>query len=281
MHMCIYLGIYVGKFWKFHSNNVICIELLACNKTGVDRNEYNLHYTFPLAPLDFLLVQQILGHIILHDFPMYHIPCYKRYFLYVCLLCCIYMYCMATKRIHCHCHCHCPHLFTFGSWDGDSNEGLKINFELDIKQFRDTLFLRMSVWFSDLLCVLPTLPYYHNLAGFRSKSQLPKSTQKKTLSYRTCRYNKWRSEYKRDVFFVLFHVGYTFDGFDYAFWFYQILLSNIIDSHEPVKRKRTVENPLASMNSRSRKEYLKKPMLRKNILNIYFNMHGKNVKDIT
>ena len=35
-----------------------------------------------------------------------HSNCYKKYSLYVCLLCCIYMYCMAIKLIHCHCHCH-------------------------------------------------------------------------------------------------------------------------------------------------------------------------------
>ena len=46
---------YVGRFWKFHSN-VICIELMACNKAGVDRNEYKLHYTFSPSTFDFLLV---------------------------------------------------------------------------------------------------------------------------------------------------------------------------------------------------------------------------------
>ena len=45
----------------------------------------------------------------MHDFPMYYyIPnVIKKYSLYVCLLCCVYMYCMAIKLIHCHCHCHC------------------------------------------------------------------------------------------------------------------------------------------------------------------------------
>ena len=30
----------------------------------------------------------------------------RLYFLHVRLLCCIYMYCVAIKRIYCHCHCH-------------------------------------------------------------------------------------------------------------------------------------------------------------------------------
>ena len=60
MYIYIYLDMYVGRFWKFHSN-VICIELMACNKAGVDRNEYKLHYTFPLAPLIFYLYNRYWG----------------------------------------------------------------------------------------------------------------------------------------------------------------------------------------------------------------------------
>ena len=54
-YVYIYLDIYVGRFWKFHSS-VICIKLMACNKAGVDRNEYNCTAAFPLAPFNSLLV---------------------------------------------------------------------------------------------------------------------------------------------------------------------------------------------------------------------------------
>ena len=50
MYIYIYLDIYVGKFWKFHSS-VICIELMACNKAGVDTNEDKLHCTFSPSTL--------------------------------------------------------------------------------------------------------------------------------------------------------------------------------------------------------------------------------------
>ena len=49
-YVYIYLDIYVDRFWKFHSD-VICIELMASNKAGVDRNEYKLHCTFSPSTL--------------------------------------------------------------------------------------------------------------------------------------------------------------------------------------------------------------------------------------
>ena len=112
MHMYAYLGIYVGSYWKFHSNNVICIELLACNKAGMDRNEYNLHRILsPCTLWFFTCITDIWAHkpwllasFAMHNFPMYHIANVAKNVLYVCLLCCIYMYCVAIKLIHCHCH---------------------------------------------------------------------------------------------------------------------------------------------------------------------------------
>ena len=109
-YVYVYLDIYVGRFWKFHSN-VICIELMACNKAGVDRNEYKLHCTFFPSTLSifFTCITDIGAHkpwlvapFTMHDFPMYYIPNVTKNSSYVCLLCCIYMYCMAIKLIHCH-----------------------------------------------------------------------------------------------------------------------------------------------------------------------------------
>ena len=82
---------------------------------------------------------------------------------------------------------------------------------------------------------------YHNLVAFSTKLHLPRLAQK-VISYRS---NKHFDEeiYKRDISFAPFHVGYIFDEFDDTFWFNQTLLSNVIDSHAPVKRKRTVKKP--------------------------------------
>ena len=81
IYIYIYLDIYVGRFWKFHSN-VICIELMACNKVGVDRNEYKLHCTFSPSTLWFVTCitdigahkPWLLAPFAMQDFPMYYIP---------------------------------------------------------------------------------------------------------------------------------------------------------------------------------------------------------------
>ena len=110
---------------------------------------------------------------------------------------------------------------------------------------------------------------YHNLVAFSTKLHLPRLAQK-VISYRS--YKHFDEEiYKRDISFAPFHVGYIFDEFDDTFWFNQTLLSNIIDSHAPVKRKRTVKKPLPCMNSRLRKECHRKSMLR----NKYFKYRSK------
>ena len=110
---------------------------------------------------------------------------------------------------------------------------------------------------------------YHNLVAFSTKLHLPRLAQK-VISYPS--YKHFDEEiYKRDISFAPFHVGYIFDEFDDTFWFNQTLLSNIVDSHAPVKRKRTVKKPLPCMNSRLRKECHRKSMLR----NKYFKYRSK------
>ena len=100
-YLHINLDICVDRFWKFHSN-FICIELMACNKAGVDRNEYKLHCSFSPSTLWFFTCTTdigahkpwLLAPFAMHGFPMYYIPnvTIKYHFLiYVCLLCCMYV----------------------------------------------------------------------------------------------------------------------------------------------------------------------------------------------
>ena len=111
---------------------------------------------------------------------------------------------------------------------------------------------------------------YHNLVAFSTELHLARLAQK-VISYRS--YKRFDEEiYRRDISSAPFHVGYIFDDFDDKFWFNQTLLSNIIDSHAPVKRKITVKKPLPCMNSRLRKECHRKSMLR----NRYFKYRSQH-----
>ena len=93
-YMCIYLGIHVGRIWKFHVNNVICIALLACNKAWVNRHEYKLHCAFWY----FTCITDIGPHkswllacFAMHGFPMYYIlKGTKDDISYVCYVILIY-----------------------------------------------------------------------------------------------------------------------------------------------------------------------------------------------
>ena len=105
-YVYIYIYIYVGRFWKFHSN-VICIESMACNKAGVDRNEYKLHCTFPLALFDyFTCITDIGAHkpwllapFAMHDFPMYYIPNVANIFL-ICMFVMLYLYVLHGNKTY-------------------------------------------------------------------------------------------------------------------------------------------------------------------------------------
>ena len=119
---------------------------------------------------------------------------------------------------------------------------------------------------------------YHNLVALSTKLHLPRLAQK-VKSYRS--YKHFDEEiYKRDISFAPFHVGYIFDEFDDTFWFNQTLLSNIIDSHAPVKRKGTVKKkPYPAWTLVYVKNATGNQCCATNILNIDLNRHGKTIEN--
>ena len=106
MHMYIYLDIYVSGFRKIHSN-AMCIELMACNKAGVDRNVYKLHCTFSPSTLWFFTCITDIGahkpwHVApfaMHDFSMYYIPNMTKIFL-ICMFVMLHLYVLHGNKTY-------------------------------------------------------------------------------------------------------------------------------------------------------------------------------------
>ena len=70
---------------------------------------------------------------------------------------------------------------------------------------------------------------------------------------------------------IPFHVSDIFDDFDDQFWFNSKLISNVVDTHAPLKKRKCKARPVPFMNSEYRKACFRKAMFR----NRFFTK-GKN-----
>ena len=117
---------------------------------------------------------------------------------------------------------------------------------------------------------------YHNVVAFSTKLHFHRLSQK-VMSYRS--YKLFDEEiYRGDISFSPFHVGNIVDDFEDPSWFNQTLLSNIIDSHAPIERKRTVKKhpawTLAYVRNVTRNQcYIT------DTLDVDLNMPGKTIEN--
>ena len=106
---------------------------------------------------------------------------------------------------------------------------------------------------------------FHHLVGFAMKITVPK-TRNSFVTYRS--YKKFNeSEFKWDVANAPYHVSDIFDNIEDKFWFYETLTCDI-NSHAPLKKRKTVATPAAFMNSAYRKAWYQKATAH----NRYFKM---------
>ena len=107
---------------------------------------------------------------------------------------------------------------------------------------------------------------FHHLVGFATKITVPK-TGNAFVTYRS--YKKFNeAEFRQDVANAPHQVSEIFDDIEDKYWFYETLTNEIINSHAPLKKRKTVANPVPFMNSAYRKACYQKSMAH----NRYFKM---------
>ena len=118
---------------------------------------------------------------------------------------------------------------------------------------------------------------YHNVVAFSTKLHLHRLAQK-VMSYRS--YKRFDEEIcKGDISFAPFHVGNIVDDFEDPSWFNQTLLSNIIDSHAPIKRKRTVKKTRPARTLAYVRNGTGNQCYITDTLDVDLNMHGKVIEN--
>ena len=99
---------------------------------------------------------------------------------------------------------------------------------------------------------------FHNLVGFATRIHVPKAASNYVTyrSYKTFDENN----FKFDISTAPYHVADIFDDYDDNFWFQHCLISDIIETHAPLKRKKLRKRPVPFMNSALRKACHQKAM---------------------
>ena len=107
---------------------------------------------------------------------------------------------------------------------------------------------------------------FHHLVGFATKITVP-NARNAFVTYRS--YKKFNeTEFRQDVANAPCQVSEIFDDIEDKYWFYETLTNEIINSHAPLKKRKTVANPVPFMNSAYRKACYQKSMAH----NRYFKM---------
>ena len=112
---------------------------------------------------------------------------------------------------------------------------------------------------------------FHNLVGCCTKLYVPQA-DKGDVVYRSFKHFN-ELQYKQDMMYIPFHVSDIFDDFDDQFWFNSKLISNVVDAHAPLKKRKCKARPVPFMNSEYRKACFRKSMLR----NRFFTKGRNNV----
>ena len=99
---------------------------------------------------------------------------------------------------------------------------------------------------------------WHNFIAIGTKLNLPKA-KTKVINYRS--YKKFDEQaFKRDVSYVPFHLLDLFDDMDDKYWFYNHLISDVVNEHAPLKMKYIKGNNAPHMNSELKHLMYKKRM---------------------
>ena len=102
---------------------------------------------------------------------------------------------------------------------------------------------------------------FNNLIAFCTKTQIPK-TGNKYIQYRSYKKEFDEALFKHNVANAPYHVGNIFDDFDDIYWYNHMLIKYVMDDHTPLKRKRTVKNPVPFINSKLRNACHREAMYR-------------------
>ena len=99
---------------------------------------------------------------------------------------------------------------------------------------------------------------FHHLVGFATKITVPK-TGNAFVTYRS--YKKFNeAEFRQDVANAPYQVSEIFYDIEDKYWFYETLMNEIINSHAPLMKRKTVANPVHFMNNAYRKACYQKSM---------------------
>lgn len=101
---------------------------------------------------------------------------------------------------------------------------------------------------------------HHNIVGVSTKITFEKQPPRKVF-YRTYKHFN-EKDYSRDLSYIPISVVDIFDDTDDKTWAYEILLTEIIDEHAPIKKRTLRKHTAPFMNSELRKAIHKKSMLR-------------------
>jgi hypothetical protein len=101
---------------------------------------------------------------------------------------------------------------------------------------------------------------FHNLTGFSTKIHVPRK-KNDFVSYRSYK-NFDENAFKHDLATAPFSVADIFDDLDDIYWFHSTLISDVIECHAPLKKRKPVRKPVPFMNAKLRKACHKKAMLR-------------------
>jgi len=134
----------------------------------------------------------------------------------------------------------------------------------------DVIFTSHNRRVANTLNVNTGISDFHNLIACSTKMHVPRNTNK-FIRYRSFK-NFDEASFKHDIETAPFHVGDVFEEVDDVFWFNHTMLQGILNSHAPMKQKKSVKQPIPYMNSKLRKSCLQKAMLR----NKYFKFGRTN-----
>ena len=114
--------------------------------------------------------------------------------------------------------------------------------------------------FSSCFNLRNSISDFHNLVGCCTKIHVPQ-VEKGDVIYRSFKHFN-EVDYKLDMMNIPFQVSEIFDDFDDQFWFNSRLISDVVDTHAPLKKRKCKARPVPFMNSEYRKACFRKSMLR-------------------
>ena len=121
----------------------------------------------------------------------------------------------------------------------------------------DVIFTESKNRISSTLNIDNGISDFHHIICFSTKVHIPRPIEQKII-YRTYK-NFDEDTFKNYISTGPYHVG---EDIDDKFWFYKKLITDITDSHAPIKHRQPVSFPVPFMNSKLRKACQTKSVLR-------------------